>query len=124
MHLHARRHKAAQVHSLFNSQHHVVTGATGIIAQVVVKADLGHQARLQQGNGLVRPVNTHPARRRGALIVQKHLHPWLHRLFFALVQNENPVNPPGNVSVLADEEVRVLRLEASTDSRQAAMAWA
>jgi len=42
MHLHARRHKAAQAHRLFDPQHHVVPCAPRIVAKVVVQADLGH----------------------------------------------------------------------------------
>ena len=70
-----RGHEPLGDHGLLDPEHHVVAGPPVVIPEVVVEADDGHPARLQQTDGLVRPVDPFPARRRVPLVVEKHLEP-------------------------------------------------
>ncbi|WP_208113669.1 hypothetical protein [Tahibacter aquaticus] len=42
---------------LFDPGNHVVAGAPFVVAKVVIEADFAHDALLQQGDGLVAPVD-------------------------------------------------------------------
>lgn len=74
MHLHARRHKAAQAHRLIDPQKHIVASAPLIVPHIVVEAEFSHLTRLQQGHGLIRPIHTHPAFWHGAFVDEEYLY--------------------------------------------------
>lgn len=68
--MHPGGHKALGEDRFFDPQHHVVAGATFVIAQIVVQADVADPTGFQQGNGLVWPTDTRPPGGGGAFVVQ------------------------------------------------------
>lgn len=52
----------------------IVSSTTGIIAKVVVEAEIGHRARFEKGDNLVGPSGPDPPIGHRPLIVEKYFH--------------------------------------------------
>jgi len=69
-----RRSKIAKRNRLLDPSQHVVPGAALIVAEIVVEADLGDAAGLEERDHLVGPACRDPTGRRRATIIKKYLH--------------------------------------------------
>jgi hypothetical protein len=63
-----------QSNGLLDPEEHVIASAAQVVAKVVVEADGTNLTGLEQGNGLVGPIDPSPASGSGALIVEKNEH--------------------------------------------------
>ena len=59
---------------LLDPEHHVIAGASVVIPEIMVEADLAHLFSFEQRDGLIRPVNMTPSWRCRSKIVEKHFH--------------------------------------------------
>jgi hypothetical protein len=66
--------EAAGGDGVLDPQDDVVAGAAGVVAEVVIEAQLGDLAGREQGDDLVGPAEQSPAGRGGALVVEVELH--------------------------------------------------
>jgi hypothetical protein len=68
------RREATRGHGFFNPENHVVAGASFVITQVVVQADVGDATVLQELDRLGRPTNLNQAARRRSLVIEVDSH--------------------------------------------------
>lgn len=70
-----RGDKATKGNGFLDPSDNIVSGATSIIAEIVIEAQLRHAAIFQEADRLVWPPHTNPSWRRFALVIQENFHP-------------------------------------------------